>query len=549
MNEVVTFPINRTVEVTLQDEAGKRVPGRYGEQVMYSLLGNRVMYVPTYVEQRFQELAIGAGEPLLLCKQQVKVGNRNRTEWSVKRAPQQLSMAPSGTEATDFVVPIPTPGPQSVRSRGGTEMISRNGEATSVELQTVALAPDRGAGNGAAKWEEQPSANSTAPMAQESALDTNHQHQGQDSAEGAEIALAVARPVVLSTKDSVFLPAMSLEVALARRAAIVEFTRRLMVRDQDFGEIPGTSKPTLLKPGAEKLCNFFGLEPEFTPIVEDIDWMGAHHGGEVFCYARYRCRLLREGRVVGVGEGSCNSWEAKYRYRWVAEEQIPEHLDRTRLLKRRVHCTQCEFDFAVERGETTGTYGKPAEHWQKFREAIRSGSAREVEKLTRRGQSVAWEIDVNTALYRIPNPDGADVVNTIQKMAQKRALVAATLIATSASEFFTQDVEDADLRNIDTGSHPAGTREAQEWVRDRKVDELRAKSAVPVEADAAGKPWKNFGEMRHVFDQVREQVGEVRYLAELELAGVQNPGQFQSAGKALECYWRLARIAAQPEVA
>ena len=130
-------------------------------------------------------------------------------------------------------------------------------------------------------------------------------------------------------RDSVFLPAMSMEVALARRAAIVEFTRRIMVKDRDFGEIPGTHKPTLLKPGAEKLCNFFGLEPEFTPIVEDIDWTGAQHGGEVFCYARYRCRLLREGRVVGVGEGSCNSWEAKYRYRWVAEEQVPEHLDRT----------------------------------------------------------------------------------------------------------------------------------------------------------------------------------------------------------------------------
>ena len=36
---------------------------------------------------------------------------------------------------------------------------------------------------------------------------------------------------------------------------------------------------------------------------------------------------------------------------------------------------------------------------------------------------------------------------------------------------------------------------------------------------------------------------------ELELAGVQNPGQFQSANKALACYWRLARITAQPEVA
>ena len=409
--------------------------------------------------------------------------------------------------------------------------------------------------NGVSEQEEQPSANSTAPMAQELALQTNHQHQRQDSAEGPAPKScwlrASARPVELSTKDSVFLPAMSMEVALARRSAIVEFTRRIMVKDQDFGEIPGTNKPTLLKPGAEKLCNFFGLEPEFTPIVEDIDWTGAQHGGEVFCYARYRCRLLREGRVVGVGEGSCNSWEAKYRYRWVAEEQVPEHLDRTHLLKRGARRTLCEFDFAIERAETTGTYGKPAEHWQRFRDAIRAGTARSVEKLTRRGKSVAWEIDVDTALYRIPNPDVADVVNTIQKMAQKRALVAATLIATSASEFFTQDVEDADLcgRNIDTGSHPLGTREAQEYVRDRKLEELRPKPAVPVEPDAAVKPWKNFGEMRQVFEQVREQVGETRYLEELELAGVQNPGQFQSASKALDCYWRLVRIAAQPEVA
>jgi hypothetical protein len=433
-----------------------------------------------------------------------------------------------------------------------------NGDAPADMHHPVAIVSDGGSQNGGngrealmngvVKKEEQPSANSTAPMARESAS-TNSRHQRQDIVKcpGTEIVLAAARPAELSAKDNIYLPAMSMEVALARRSAIVEFTRRIMVKDQDFGEIPGTHKPTLLKPGAEKLCNFFGLEPEFTPIVEDIDWTGAQHSGEVFCYARYRCRLLREGRVVGVGEGSCNSWEAKYRYRWVAEEQVPEHLDPPRLLKRGVHRTLYEFDFAVERAETTGNYGKPAEHWQMFRDAIRNGTARSVEKLTRRGQSVAWEIDVDTSLYRIPNPDGADVVNTIQKMAQKRALVAATLIATSASEFFTQDVEDADLPNGDTGSNPAGTRE--EWMRDRKRDDLRAKSAVPAEAEATGKPWKNFGEMRRVFDQVRERVGEVRYLEELEVAGVQNPGQFQSAGKALECYWRLTRIVSQPEVA
>jgi hypothetical protein len=252
-----------------------------------------------------------------------------------------------------------------------------------------------------------------------------------------------------------------------------------------------------------------------------------------------------------VGEGSCNSWEAKYRYRWVAEEQVPDDLDPTRLPKRGVRRTLCEFDFAIERAETSGTYGKPAEHWQRMRDAIRSGTARAVEKFTRRGKSVAWEIDVDTALYRIPNPDVAEVVNTIQKMAQKRALVAATLIATSASEFFTQDVEDADPsgRSIETGSHPPGTREAQEHLRDRKLAELRPKPAVPMEPAAAVKPWKNFGEMRRLFEQLREQVGEVRYLEELKLAGVENPGQFQSAGKALECYGRLAYLAAQPEVA
>ncbi|SPF37308.1 hypothetical protein SBA4_20031 [Candidatus Sulfopaludibacter sp. SbA4] len=478
MNEVVKFPINTPVEVTLQSEAGKRVEGRYGGQVMYSLLDGRVMYVPPYVEQRFQELAIGAGEPLLLSKREVKEGNRNRIEWSVKRAPQQPLAPANGSSAADSV-PNTTVGPEPVGPRREKEMDARNGEALG-EHQALALVGEEARPKGSngkeglkgiVRQEEQPSGNSTAPMAQELALQTNHQHQRQDSAQGpgTEIVLASARPVEFSTKDSVFLPAMSMEVALARRSAIVEFTRRIMVRDQDFGEIPGTNKPTLLKPGAEKLCNFFGLEPEFTPIVEDIDWTGAQHGGEVFCYARYRCRLLREGRVVGVGEGSCNSWEAKYRYRWVAEEQVPEHLDRTYLPKRGARRTLYEFDFAIERGETTGTYGKPAEHWQMFREAIGAGTARQVEKFTRRGKSVAWEIDVDATLYRIPNPDAADVVNTIQKMAQKRALVAATLIATSASEFFTQDVEDADPcgRKLDTGAYPHGTREAQEYVRDR----------------------------------------------------------------------------------
>ena len=159
---------------------------------------------------------------------------------------------------------------------------------------------------------ERPSVTSAAPVSVPNAAST--QHQSQDTAKEAVVEVVPSsRPTAITTRESAFLPAMTLDVALARRAAIVEFVRRIMVRDQDFGEIPGTAKPTLLKPGAEKLCNFFGLEPEFTPIIEDLDWTGERHEGEPFCYARYRCRLVREGRVVGVGEGSCNSWETKYR--------------------------------------------------------------------------------------------------------------------------------------------------------------------------------------------------------------------------------------------
>jgi hypothetical protein len=374
--------------------------------------------------------------------------------------------------------------------------------------------------------------------------------------ERKEADTALVTQYGVSRQESTFMPAMSMEVALARRAAIVEFTRKIMVRDLDFGEIPGTNKPALLKPGAEKLCNFFGLEPEFTPVAEEIDWTGAQHGGETFCYVRYRCRLLRHSRILGVGEGSCNSWESRYRYRWVASERIPEHLDRTRLLKRGGHQTLCEFEFAIERAETTGVYGKPAEHWKKFQQAISAGKARRVERDTRQGKSPVWEIDVDMTLYRVPNPDIADLINTIQKMGQKRALVAATLIATSASEFFTQDVEDTppDRDTFGVMTDPAGrshsARAEEEHAGGSRL-QIHAKKPAASDnyMDPTRKPWKNFGEMRQFFERMRERVGEPRYFDELNTAGVTNPVQFKSTNKAVECYSRLLQIAAELEVA
>jgi hypothetical protein len=142
MNEIVKFPINTPVEVTLQSEAGERVDGRYGEQVRYSLTDDRIMFVPLYVEQRFRELAIGAGEPLLLCKQQVKNGDRNRTEWSVKRAPEEQPMWVDEIVEADTVAAECILAPVEV-GRNGTEAPSEHQTAGETANRKSSRAPTR----------------------------------------------------------------------------------------------------------------------------------------------------------------------------------------------------------------------------------------------------------------------------------------------------------------------------------------------------------------------------------------------------------------------
>lgn len=250
------------------------------------------------------------------------------------------------------------------------------------------------------------------------------------------------RGLVRSNTGEQFVPAMSMPQAIARYNSVLEFTKQIMKDGKDFGTIPGSDKPSLLKPGAEKLCSFFGLTPQLIIVEKDEDWTGARHNGEPFFYYHYRVQLWRGDYLLGEGDGSCNSMESKYRYRWTSEDQVPADLDKMKLKRRGGKIS--EPVFAIDKGETGGKYGKPAEYWQQFRDAIKAGTARKIQKPKRDGGTMdAWEID--STLFRVPNPDIADQVNAIQKMAHKRALVAATLIVCNASEYFTQDIEDMDL--------------------------------------------------------------------------------------------------------
>lgn len=263
-----------------------------------------------------------------------------------------------------------------------------------------------------------------------------------DQPNGDTMTTAVAevetsRELVPSNQQ--FMPVMSVDNAFQRYDSLVRYIKGHMVQGKDYGVIPGSDKPTLLKPGAEKLCTFFGLcvrDPEFVDAVKD--WTGRAHG-EPFFYFEVRQRLERNGHVIASQVGSANSMESKYRYRWIAEHDVPEGLDKAKLKRR--DGVISEFDFAIQKAETGGKYGKPAEYWQAFRDAIANRTARRFKKKTGAGKELdAWEI--GGTVYRVPNPDIADTVNTLQKMAQKRALIAATLIAVNASEFFTQDLED-----------------------------------------------------------------------------------------------------------
>jgi len=255
------------------------------------------------------------------------------------------------------------------------------------------------------------------------------------------------------------MPVINVRAAIQRYQDQKEFIQSVLHMGVDFGAIPGTSKNTLLKPGAEKLAWFFGLRPVFKDVEKVEDWTGKDHDGEPFFYYREKCILYKGGEIVASADGSCNSMEKKYRYRWVVMADIPTGMDKARLQTKGGRIS--EFDFALDKSETSGQYGKPAEYWKQFQQAIQDKTATRISKKTKSGKEYpAWEID--STLYAIPNIEIADLVNTILKMAQKRSLVASVLIGANASEWFTQDMEDfIDGSFVDADATPVSNKPAQ----------------------------------------------------------------------------------------
>jgi len=82
--------------------------------------------------------------------------------------------------------------------------------------------------------------------------------------------------------------------------------QKTLHQGHDFGIIPGTDKPTLLKPGAEKILMMMGLRSEFEIVDSTRDFEKG------FFQYQVRCKLLKGDMVITEGLGACNTRERKY---------------------------------------------------------------------------------------------------------------------------------------------------------------------------------------------------------------------------------------------
>lgn len=211
-------------------------------------------------------------------------------------------------------------------------------------------------------------------------------------------AQVILPPVITDDKPTI-IPVKEMELWYK---SMTKFANDILRENMDYGVIPTTQKKSLWKAGAEKLRMAFGLTVQVN-LIDKIEKPEENY----LDYTYKAIILTRNGQQIAECYGNCNTLETKYRYVWEAGEK-PDTQEKINELK-------------------TKKQGR----WQKY------------------GNDWVWQ-------NRIDNPEPLNLKNTIMKMSQKRAFIGAILMATGASEFFTQDFDLEDLQEIDH-SGPAQT--------------------------------------------------------------------------------------------
>ena len=240
---------------------------------------------------------------------------------------------------------------------------------------------------------------------------------------------------------------------------VVQKTLRM---DQDYGTIPGTNKPTLLKPGAEKILMLMGLTSEYE-IVDKVE----NYKDGFFAYT-VKSSLYKDGLLITEGFGSANTKETRYRQN-------------------------------------------------------------------------EWNEDQHKKVWNGDYQDPYTLVNTVLKMAKKRAQVDAALTVGSLSNVFTQDIEDmkellekeqmetmnssdASSMKITFGKHKGKTlndvfkedKGYVEWLaKNAKQDSMKQAAEMLLNGNSTTKTNETAPQKEEVQAITKEQINEINNLASI----------------------------------
>lgn len=158
----------------------------------------------------------------------------------------------------------------------------------------------------------------------------------------------------------------ALERSAADIALLEEYTANNLVQDVDFGSVPGIPHPFLHEPGASKILNAFKTYPRHHILDKVID----ADSGLITFIMESELVSRETGTVMATGVGACSTLEGKYGSRWVSQRELDEM-------------------------------------------GIAKDGLRVKYKTARGGGKYP--------IYKAPNPDWGDLINTILSMASKRA--------------------------------------------------------------------------------------------------------------------------------
>lgn len=217
----------------------------------------------------------------------------------------------------------------------------------------------------------------------------------------AEQTRALAKPM-----HRPVLTKQAIATEIEQRKLLGEFIAASMVEgiDGDYGVIPGTTKRTLLKPGAEKLIQLFYCTPRYT-ITSKVE----NYETGLFSY-HFKCQILNnDGHVVAEGVGFASTYESKYRWTNASRK-----------------CPKCGSEQVIKGKDEYGG------GWLCWAKKGGCGAKFDDNDPAITGQS----------LEPVQNPDIVDKINTVYKIAKKRAVVDAAISLARCSDLFTQDMDD-----------------------------------------------------------------------------------------------------------